>query len=76
MKNIKDYIQEGVKPENGLDWEVYVNNQLDSYFTEGAKKWKKYPKVGNGWYAGGTVFKIIKIEDNKVYTKEDDTCQP
>lgn len=76
MKNIKDYIQEGVKPENGLDWEVYVDNRLDSSFTEGAKKWKKYPKVGNGWYAGGTVFKIIKIEDNKVYTKEDDTCHP
>lgn len=62
---------ESVKPENGEEWEVYVNGFLDNTFTENAKKWKKYPKVGQGWYAGGTVFKIVKIEDNKVYTIED-----
>jgi len=33
------------------------------------KKWKRYTKVGQDWYVGGTVFKIIKIEDNKVYTE-------
>ena len=71
MKSIEDYINESVKPENGKDWEVYVNNKLDSNFTEWAKKWKKYPKVGKGWYAGGTIFKVVKIEDNKVYTEED-----
>lgn len=76
MKTIKDFIQESVKPENGKDWEVYVNNKLDNTFTEWAKKWKKYPKVGKGWYAGGTVFKIVKIEDNKVYTEEDITVVP
>lgn len=69
MKSIKDYINESVKPENGLEWEVYFNNSLDTNFTEMAKKWKKYPKIGQGWYAGGTVFKIVKIEDNKVYTE-------
>lgn len=67
---------ESVKPENGLDWEVYVNNQIDKTFTEWSKKWKKYPKIGQGWYAGGTVFKIVKIEDNKVYTEEDKNCHP
>lgn len=69
-------ILESVKPKNGLEWEVYFNNSLDTTFTEWAKKWKKYPKVGQGWYAGGTVFKIVKIEDNKVYTEEDKNCTP
>ena len=60
---------ESVKPANGLEWEVYFNDELDTNFTEWAKKWKKHPQVGKGWYAGGTVFKIVKIEDNKVYTE-------
>ena len=38
-----------------VDWEVYVSGKLDKNFTKCAKKWKKKPKVGNGWYAGGTV---------------------
>ena len=67
---------ESVKPENGKDWEVYVGGALDTYFTKGAEKWKKYPKVGQGWYAGGTVFKIVKIEDNKVYAEEDPSVTP
>ena len=29
MKPIKYFINEAVKPENGEDWEVYVNNKLD-----------------------------------------------
>ena len=65
---------ESVKPANGLEWEVYFNGKLDTNFTEWAKKWKKYPQVGKGWYVGGTVFKIVKIEDNKVYTEEDKDC--
>ena len=28
MKPIKYFINEAVKPENGEDWEVYVNNKL------------------------------------------------
>jgi hypothetical protein len=76
MKSIKDYINESVKPDNGLDWEVYFNGKLDAHFTEWAKKWTKRPQVGKGWYAGGTVFKIVKIEDNKVYTEEDTNCTP
>lgn len=76
MKSIKDYINESVKPDNGLDWEVYFNSKLDTHFTEWAKKWTKRPQVGKGWYAGGTVFKIVKIEDNKVYTEEDTNCTP
>ena len=76
MKPIKYFINEAVKPENGEAWEVYVNNKLDNTFTEWAKKWKKYPKVGKGWYAGGTVFNIVKIEDNKVYTEEDTKVIP
>ena len=67
---------ESVKPENGLEWEVYFNNKLDKTFTKVAKKWKKYPKVGHVWYAGGTVFKIVKIDGNKVYTEEDKSCNP
>ena len=50
---------------------MYVNNKLDKTFTEVAKKWKKFPKVGHGWYAGGTVFQIIKIDENKVYVVEE-----
>lgn len=61
--------QESIKSDDGDDWEVYVNGKLGSNFTEGAKKWKKYPKIGQGWYCGGTIFKIIDIKDNKVYTK-------
>ena len=76
MKIIEDYLNESVKPENDKDWEVYVNNRLDNNFTEWAKKWKRYPKVGKGWYAGGTVFKVVKIEDNKVYTEEDKKAVP
>lgn len=67
---------ESVKPENGKEWEVYFNGTLDSTFTKWTKKWKHYPKIGKGWYAGGTVFKIVKIEDNKVYTEEDINCHP
>lgn len=69
-------ILESVKPDNGLEWEVYFNNRLDTTFTKWAKKWKKYPKIGHGWYAGGTVFKIVKIENNKVYVEEDKNCHP
>lgn len=76
MKSIKDYINESIKPENGLDWEVYFNGKLDTNFTEWAKKWTTRPQIGKGWYAGGTVFKIVKIEDNKVYTEEDKNCTP
>lgn len=68
MKNLSEYILEVVKADNGEPWQVYVDDILDNYFTEWAKKWKKNPQVGKGWYAGGTVFKIIRIEDNKVYT--------
>ena len=72
MKSLQNYIiSEGVKAENGEPWLVFVNNVLDTYFTEWAKKWKKKPQVGKGWYAGGTVFKVVKIEDNKVYTEPD-----
>lgn len=76
MKKLVDIVNESVKLENGLEWEVYFNNSLDTTFTEWAKKWKKYPKIGQGWYAGGTVFKIVKIEDNKVYVEEDKSCTP
>lgn len=71
-----DVITEGVKAENGEPWIVYVDGKEDSHFTEWSKKWKQAPKVGKGWYAGGTVFKIVKVEDNKVYTEEDTTCHP
>lgn len=65
---IRDYdLSESVKPDSGLDWEVYIDEHFDEYFTEVAKNWKQYPKVGNGWYKDGTIFKIIKIDDNKVY---------
>ena len=65
---------ESVKPANGLEWEVYFNGKLDTNFIELVKKWKKHPQVGKGWYAGGIVFKIVKIENNKVYTEEDKDC--
>lgn len=70
MKNLKEYILESVKADNGEPWKVYVNNRLNGTFTEWAKKWKKKPQIGKGWYAGGTIFKIVKIEDNKVYTEK------
>ena len=71
MKNIKYYIKESVKSDNNEEWEVYVNGRLDKTFTDNAKSWKKTPKVGEGWYCGGAVFKITKIDGNKVYTEEE-----
>lgn len=85
MRNLKKYItnqinkydlMESVKAENGQPWEVYLDNKLDTTFTSWAKNWKRYPKVGKGWYAGGTVFKITKIIDNKVYVEEDTSITP
>ena len=76
MKKLVDIVNESVKPENGLEWEVYFNNSLDTNFTKWAKKWKKHPKVGHGWYTGGTVFKIVKIDGNKIYTEKDKNCIP
>lgn len=75
MKILKEFLKEhqvceSVKPDNGLDWEVYVNNKLDATFTDWAKKWTHQPKIGKGWYCGGTVFEIVKIDGNKVYTVE------
>lgn len=74
MINLQKYIidiLESIKSENDKEWKIYVNGKLDDTFTKCAKKWKKIPKIGNGWYAGGTIFKIVKIEDNKVYTEKD-----
>lgn len=67
-----DYLlQESIKSPNGNPWEVYVGNKLDKEFTKWAQTWKKYPKIGKGWYAGGTVFRIIDIKDNIIYTKKE-----
>lgn len=77
MVSLQEYLSnsnlftESVKPENGGEWEVYVDGSLDKTFTEHAKKWKRRPEVGKGWYAGGTVFKIVKIDGNKVYTESE-----
>lgn len=76
MKGLFEYLLEAIKPENGKEWEVYMDGRLDKTFTEWTKKWKKLPKIGRGWYAGGTVFKIVKIEDNKVYVEEDKNIKP
>jgi hypothetical protein len=76
MRDIKNYLNEFAKPDNCKEYQVYVNGKLDKTFTENSKKWKKKPKVGQGWYAGGTVFKIVKIEDDKVYAEEDKECKP
>lgn len=59
-----------VVADNGLPYEVYLNNKLDKTFTDVAKHWKRKPKIGCGWYCSGAVFEIIKIEDNKVYIIE------
>lgn len=69
-ETIKNLLKESVKPDNGEDWVVYVNGRKDEFFTDNAKKWKHKPKVGKGCYAGGTVFKIVKIKDNKVYMEK------
>lgn len=60
-------VLESVKADNGKHWQVFVNNKLDEEFTKWASNWKKYPKIGKGWYCGGTVFKIVDIKDNLVY---------
>lgn len=71
-KYLNEYsLLESVKPNNGLDWEIYINGKLDKTFTEYAKKWKKQPKIGNGWYYGGTIFRIIEIIDNKIYCEDE-----
>ena len=58
--SLKDYINENMGP-----YEVYIDGRKDEHFSK--IKWKRTPKVGKGWYAGGTVFHIIKVEDNKIY---------
>ena len=74
MKNLKTYILESKKKYD--KYQVYFNGKLDNTFSENSKKLKHDPKVGQGWYCGGTVFKIVKIEDDKVYTEEDKNCHP
>ena len=59
-----------VVADNGLPYEVYLNNKLDKTFTDVAKHWKQKPKIGCGWYCSGAIFEIIKIKDNKVYIIE------
>ena len=76
MKHLDNYISESYISESSKEYQVYVNGKLDKTFTENSKKWKKKPEVGQGWYAGGTVFKIVKIEDDKVYAEEDKECKP
>jgi len=76
MKHLDNYISESHISESSKEYQVYVNGKLDKTFTENSKKWKKKPEVGQGWYAGGTVFKIVKIEDDKVYAEEDKECKP
>lgn len=71
IQMINEYLNKpSLKADNGLEWEIYVNDKLNKTFTEVAKKWKRKPKVGHGWYCGGTIFKIIKIDANKVYVTE------
>ena len=45
MKHLNNYISESAKPDNGKEWEVYVNGSLDKTFTENAKNWKRKPNV-------------------------------
>ena len=60
---------ESAKADNGEPWIVYVNDNINKTFTEHAKNWKKKPQVGKGWYCGGSIFTIVKIENNKIYAK-------
>ena len=67
-----DYmLQESTKSKNDKNWEIYVDDKLDSNLCETAKNWKKQPSIGQGMYCDRTVFKIIDIKDNKVYTKSE-----
>lgn len=74
MKSIVAYILESSKKYE--KYQVYYNGKLDDTFTENSKKWKSSPKIGQGWYCGGTVFKIVKIDNDKVYVEEDKNCKP
>lgn len=74
MKSLKEYIFETSKKYP--QYQIYYNGKIDDTFTENSKKWKSDPKIGQGWYCGGTVFKIVKIKDDKVYVEEDKDCKP
>ena len=52
-------------------WTVYLDGHIDDNFTKRAKNWRSTPKIGETWYAGGAIFKIVKINGNNVYVKED-----
>lgn len=54
---------------NKHKWEVRWNDTgaLHDGFTKIAKKWRSKPKVGEGWYAGGQIFDIVRVEGNKVF---------
>ena len=48
---------------------VYINGEKDDTFSK--RNWKGKPKVGNGFYFGGAVFKIKKVTDDSVYAIEE-----
>lgn len=50
-------------------YDVYLNGRRSQCCSEW--NWKREPKVGNGCYFGGAVFKIKKVEGDKVYMEED-----
>lgn len=48
---------------------VYINGKKDDTFSD--MNWKRKPKVGNGFYCGGAVFKIKKVTDDSIYAIEE-----
>ena len=61
MKNIKQKIIES------FEYQGYCDGVRDTHFD----KWKRKPTVGKLCNIGGAVFKIVKIDNNKIYVEEE-----
>lgn len=53
----------------GKKYNVFLNGEKDEIFSD--INWKRKPKVGKGFYYGGAVFKIKKVDDDNVYVIEE-----
>ena len=71
LKKVQQQLAESKK--NKPQWEVRFNksHRLDKTFTDWANKGKLNPKIGKGWYCGGTIFKVVDIKDNVIYIEKD-----
>ena len=50
-------------------YNVFLDGEKDETFSNG--NWKREPKVGKGFYYGGAVFKVKKVDGDNIYVIEE-----